>query len=333
MVDPLGFIPAKPLAVLHTEDMESVMRFSKNQPELSSLLKPLLSIDEHWLPFQESTISFHEEGVKDYKYLLIHPLTPLDSVPQLIGDTLRYENLPIIQFEKQKINRYALVHNDSYFESDSRILIENSIRLHNVPNTPDENLKKLYDSKSGPFQLFVHERLQGLLNEKFNNKAPFSISDFSPWIAIQPKTEKGNIVLETTGLFSSDQLTKMSLLANQTNRLSKVLSSLPISVAGAEIYSFDYESFNRNSDRYNTQQNLPNQPLDSLLIKSNAIATIYTSKNQSAVLDITDFEEVFPILEKNSEATQKVRDAVIYQFAENTIIKKLGAPLLDFPAL
>ena len=91
---------------------------------------------------------------------------------------------------------------------------------------------------------------------------------FSPWIAIQPKTENGNIVLETTSLFSSDQLTKMSLLANQTNRLSKVLSSLPISVAGAEIYSFDYESFNRNSDRYNAQQNLPNHPLDSLLIKS-----------------------------------------------------------------
>ena len=144
VVDPLGFIPAKPLAVLHTEDMESVMRFSKNQPELSSFLNPLLSLYEHWLPFQESTISFHEEGVKDYKYLLIHPLTPLDSVPQLIGDTIRYENLPIVQFEKQKINRYALVHNGYYFESDSRILIENSIRLHNVPNTPDDNLKKLY---------------------------------------------------------------------------------------------------------------------------------------------------------------------------------------------
>ena len=333
VVDPLGFIPAKPLAILHTEDMESVMRFSKNQPELSSFLKPLLSLDEHWLPFQESTISFHEEGVKDYKYLLIHPLTPLDSVPQLIGDTLRYENLPIVQFEKQKTNRYALVHNDYYFESDSRILIENSIRLHNVPNTPDDNLKKLYDSKSGIFQLYVHERLQGLLNEKFNNKAPFSISDFSPWVAIQPKTEKGNIVLETTGLFSSDQLTKMSLLADHTNRLSKVLSNLPITVAGAEIYSFDYESFNRNSDRYNAQQNLPNHPLDSLLIKANAIATIYTSKNQIAVLDITDFEEVFPILEKNSEATQKVRDAVTYQFAENTVLNKLGAPLLNLPAL
>ena len=90
-------------------------------------------------------------------------------------------------------------------------------------------------------------------------------------------------------------------------------------MAGAEIYSFDYESFNRDSDRYNAQQNLPNYPIDSLLIKANAIATIYTSKNQIAVLDITDFEEVIPILEKNSEATQKVRDAVIYQFAENTI--------------
>ncbi|MEC7454883.1 MAG: hypothetical protein VX933_05940, partial [Bacteroidota bacterium] len=62
MVDPLGFIPAKPLAILHTEDMESVMRFSKNQPELSSFLKPLLSLDEHWLPFIESTIIFQEEG-------------------------------------------------------------------------------------------------------------------------------------------------------------------------------------------------------------------------------------------------------------------------------
>ena len=69
------------------------------------------------------------------------------------------------------------------------------------------------------------------------------------------------------------------------------------------------------------------------MIKANAIATIYTSKNQIAVLDITDFEEVVPILEKNSEATQKVRDAVIYQFAENTVLNKLGAPLLNLPAL
>ena len=103
VVDPLGFIPAKPFAVLHTEDMESVMRFSKNQPELSSLLKPLLSIDEHWLPFQESTLAFTKRCER-LQILAHSPIDTLDSVPQLIGDTLRYENLPIVQFEKQKID-------------------------------------------------------------------------------------------------------------------------------------------------------------------------------------------------------------------------------------
>ena len=75
--------------------MESVVRF-QNQPELSSFL--LLS----------STVPFQEEVLKRvYKYLLIHPLTLL-VVFHNSGDTLRYENLPVVQFEKQKTNRYAL---------------------------------------------------------------------------------------------------------------------------------------------------------------------------------------------------------------------------------
>ena len=333
VVDPLGFIPAKPLAILHTEDMESLMRFSKTQPELSSFLSPLLALDEHWQPFQESIISFHEEGVKDYKYLLLHPLSPLDSVPQLIGDTLQYQNLPIVQFEKQNINRYALVHNDFYFESDSRILLENSIRLHNVPNTADENLKKLYHSRSGPFQFYIHSRLQGLINEKFKKTAPFAFADFSPWMSLQPETENGNTVLKITGLLSPDQLTKISLLSNQTNSLTRLLSNLPIAMVGAEIYSFDYDAFNHESDRYNAQKNLPNHPIDSLLIQTNAIAKVYNANKQIAVLDITGFEEVFTLLEKHSTITRKVRNQVLYQFTEESQVKNLGAPLLAMPTL
>ena len=147
-VNPLGFIPAKPLAILHTEDMESLVGFSNSQPQLNRFLHPLLSTQEHWLSFKECIVSYHEEGVKEYKYLLIRPLSPLDSVPQIIGDTLRYENLRIIKFEKQSIDRYAAVNQNTYFESDSKIVLENSIRLHTAPNRPDENLQKLYNSKS-----------------------------------------------------------------------------------------------------------------------------------------------------------------------------------------
>ena len=129
-VDPLGFIPAKPLAILHTEDMESLVEFSNSQPQLSNFLNPLISVEEHWLSFKECTVSYHEEGVEQYKYLLILPLAKIDSVPQLIGDTIKYENLPVVRFEKQSINRYAVVHQNTYFESDSKILIQNSIRLH-----------------------------------------------------------------------------------------------------------------------------------------------------------------------------------------------------------
>ena len=261
-VNPLGFIPAKPLAILHTEDMESLVEFSNSQPQLSRFLAPLVSTEKHWLSFQECIVSYHAEGVDDYKYLLIRPLAPLDSVPQLVGDTLRYENLPVIRFKKQSVDRYAVVHQNAYFESDSKILIENSIRLHNAPNRPDENLQKLYNSKAGPFQLFINERSQTLLTEKFKTSVPFALSDFSSWVAIQPETENGNPILNTIGLLSTEKLTKMSLVTNQAHDLSKLLSNLPLTISGASLYGFDVDRFSVVRDRFNAQQNLPSPPID-----------------------------------------------------------------------
>ena len=330
-VDPLGFIPAKPLAILHTEDMESLVEFSNSQPQLSNFLNPLISVEEHWLSFKECTVSYHEEGVEQYKYLLILPLAKIDSVPQLVGDTIKYENLPVVRFEKQSINRYAVVHQNTYFESDSKILIENSIRLHTEPNRPDENLQKLYNSKVGPFQLFINERSQNLLTEKFKTSIPFDLSDFSSWVSIQPETENGNPILNAIGLLSAEKLTKISLATNQAYDLSKLLSNLPLTMIGASLYGFDVDRFSIIRDRYNAQQNLPSPSIDSLLMQAHAIAKVHTLQNQIAVLDITGVEGIIDILEKNAETTRKLRDVMTYQFSKEKSIQRLGAPLLDLP--
>ena len=332
-VNPLGFIPAKPLAILHTEDMESLVGFSNSQPQLNRFLHPLLSTQEHWLSFKECIVSYHEEGVKEYKYLLIRPLSPLDSVPQIIGDTLRYENLRIIKFEKQSIDRYAAVNQNTYFESDSKIVLENSIRLHTAPNRPDENLQKLYNSKSGPYQLFINERSQSLLNEKFRTTIPFNLFNFSSWLVIQPEIENGNTILNAIGLLSTEKLTKMSLVANQAYDLSKLLSNLPLTMIGASLYGFEYDRFSVVRDRYNAQHNLPSPPIDSLLMKARAVAKVNTLQNQIAVLDMTGVEDLVPILEKNAEATRKVREAMTYQFSTEKSIKHLVEPLLSLPTL
>ena len=332
-VNPLDFIPAKPLAILHTEDMESLVGFSNSQPQLNRFLHPLLSTQEHWLSFKECIVSYHEEGVKEYKYLLIRPLSPLDSVPQIIGDTLRYENLRIIKFEKQSIDRYAAVNQNTYFESDSKIVLENSIRLHTAPNRPDENLQKLYNSKSGPYQLFINERSQSLLNEKFRTTIPFNLSNFSSWLVIQPEIENGNTILNAIGLLSTEKLTKMSLVANQAYDLSKLLSNLPLTMIGASLYGFEYDRFSVVRDRYNAQHNLPSPPIDSLLMKARAVAKVNTLQNQIAVLDMTGVEDLVPILEKNAEATRKVREAMTYQFSTEKSIKHLVEPLLSLPTL
>ena len=330
-VNLLGFIPAKPVAIIHTEDMESVIGFSNNQPQLSNFLHPLVSAEKHWLSFQECIVSYHEEGVEEYKYLLIRPLAPIDSIPQLVGDTLQYENLPVIKFKKEGIDRYAVVNKHTYFESDSKILIENSIRLQNAPNRPDESLQKLYNSKAGPFQLFINERSQTLLAEKFKTLMPFNLSDFSSWVAIQPEIENGNTILNAIGLLSTEKLTKMNLVTNQAHDLSKLLSNLPLTMIGASLYGFDFDRFSVVRDRYNAQHNLPSPPIDSLLMQAHAVAKVHTLQNQIAVLDMTGVEGVIDILEKNAEATRKLRDVMTYQFSKEKSIQQLGAPLLNLP--
>ena len=332
-LNPLGLIPAKPLAILHTEDMESLVEFSNSQPQLRRFLHPFVSVEEHWLSFQECIVSYHEEGIEENKYLLIRPLASLDSFPQLVGDTLRYENLPVIRFEKQGIDRYAVVYQNTYLESDSKILIENSIRLHTAPKRPDENLQKLYNSKTGPFQLFINERSKTMLTEKFKTVIPFNISDFSSWVSIQPEIENGNTIFNTIGLLSEEKLTKMSLVTNQAHDLSKLLSNLPLSIIGASLYGFDFDQFSVVRDRYNAQQNLPSLPSDSLLMQARAVAKVSTLQNQIAVLDMTGAEGIIDILEKNAEVTRKFRDVMTYKFSKEKSIQRLGVPLLNLPTL
>ena len=169
--------------------------------------------------------------------------------------------------------------------------------------------------------------------EKFKTTVPFSLSDFSTWTVIQPETENGNTVLETTGLLPSGKFTKMSLISDQTQDLSKLLSNLPLAMIGAAIYGLDIDLFSSVRGRYNAQHNLPSPPIDSLLMQAQAIAKVHTLQNQIAVLDMTGVEDIVPILEKNAEATRRVRDAITYQFSEKKSIKNLGAPLLDMPTL
>ena len=53
-----------------------------------------------------------------------------------------------------------------------------------------------------PFQLFINEKSQTLLTEKFKTSIPFTLSDFSSWVSIQPDIENGNTILMATHDFS-----------------------------------------------------------------------------------------------------------------------------------
>ena len=102
---------------------------------------------------------------------------------------------------------------------------------------------------------------------------------------------------------------------------------------GASLYGFEYDRFTVVRDRYNAQHNLPSPPIDSLLMKARAVAKVNTLQNQIAVLDMTGVEDLVPILEKNAEATRKVREAMTYQFSTEKSIKHLVEPLLSLPTL
>jgi hypothetical protein len=102
---------------------------------------------------------------------------------------------------------------------------------------------------------------------------------------------------------------------------------------GASIYGFDFDQFSVARDRYNAQHNLPSPPIDSLLMKARAVAKVQTLQNQIAVLDMNGVDGIIEILEKNAEATRKLRDVIIYKFTKEKSITGLGAPLLNLPTL
>ena len=331
--DPLDYIPQKTLLVFKTDDVSAINTEFAHTPELTAFFSPVLHRSTHWDSFEKATVSLHDEGKQDYKYLLIHTLDTQDSIPALLGDTLRYENRMLVRFTEEEQSRYATVWNRMYFESDSKIVLENSIRLQKKPGLPNAQLRKLYHTSTQGTRIFIHQSASDFLSTRFKGKIPFDINDFTNWTALDLDSGKVPFKINATGLLDSNKMSKMDLLLDQESDFVPLLASSPLNAIGVQAYAFDYNNFTQKSRLYNAQENLSYTTPDSLLTEANSVAKVHLRSGTIAVVSYDAIEGLESKLRLQSVETKKIRDVMQYRFEASHIKTSFLPSLLDLPSL
>jgi len=330
--DPLKYVPQKPVMVLKTDDVSVVSSHFENTPEWTSLFAPVLRTPTHWDVFEKATVSLHDEGKKDYKYLMIAAIGEQDSIPALVGDTLRYENRMVVRFLKENQTRFASFWNRMYFESDSKIVLENSIRLQKKPALPNSQLHKLYHSNKKGTRLFLHQRADNYIQTHFKTELPFDLSDYPDWTVVD-FNNLAPLKINITALLDSETMTKTDLLSDQEADFIPLLSNSPSNAVGIQGYAFDFNRFLQKSKAYNTQENLSNSAPDSLLVFAQAVAKIHLPSGPIAVVSCKNVEGLEELLSAQAIETKKIRDVMQYRLTASNIKKSFLSPLLNLPDL
>ena len=332
--DPLEYIPQKPILVLKTDDLSSVATHFANTPELTAFFAPVLRTPTHWSSFENTTISLHDEGKQDFKYLLMHAYKAQDSIPPLIGDTLRYENRMLVRFSKEDQTRFATIWNRMYFESDSKIVLENSIRLQKKPaNNINPRLQKLYHTSSQGTKLFLHSRASDFLSTRFKEKIPIDVAGFTDWTALDIDPSKPTLKINVTGLLNSEKLSKVNLAEDLESDFVPLLTDSPLNVYGIQAYAFEYNKFAQKTRRYSAQENLSFRAPDSLLAQATSVAKVHLASGTIAVVSYNDIEGLEAQLGMQAVETQKIRDVIQYRFDKKHAKTALLSPLLELPLL
>ncbi len=313
--DLIDFIPSNPLIVMKSDDAGSLQEHLSAHMfghKLSLLFDPLFQTNDRLTQHRNILLSLHLEGKNDLKYMLISKNKPLDSVSLYVTDTITYERTPIFVERDKKTIRFSSQWEGLYFESDSKLLIENSIRLRKKTTSYDPAFVKLYSTTSSPLSLLVHKNAQLIFRSKFKESIPFKLGSLSEWSLFSFEISSQGIVCDIVGLLDNAQPSTSSWIANYQTRLTDLSPFVPITALSFEAYAFNGNMFGQNYEHWRIRNNKSEKHIDSLFLNAQSIGKVKLKLSSAFVSHLQDKEGVLARLDFESHKIQKFRDQKIY---------------------
>lgn len=337
----LQFIPPEAAVVINTNDLNEFFEtVSTNsllgesdfplresiEKELKSLQK-LQATNQGFLCFstigREVVFTFITENDTD--------LLPKNASKN--AKSFQYDGQEIKKINLENALLYSVVLDGIFIGSDSKLIVENLVRLYNLGIERNTHFEKAYAQASGSTSLFINgANIKNFYQHFFPKGNSNFLNNLSEWAVL-------DINLKTDAISLNGILQKKT---SNVNLLQLFTGLQPQKVALAEVcpmnaiglFSFVYDDFSvlKENFRQYRKKTIPKK-FDKLFSSAREIGIIYFPHGEAVVLNSTNIEKTKAALLPLQTKSESFRGSSIYSFSEKELFSTLFTPLIKNNAL
>ena len=314
----IDLVPTNPLILVKYDSSISSEKFNQNFNNLINI-----KIDSVLKNYgkDEILISYHKIGKKSIVPIYFTSSENKNNDFEKIIDSILYDGSIIKKIGTEKKYKFVTKKNNVTIESESKLLVENSIRKSNhIFKEKDSDLRKLYNISNSKIALFISDDFKTYVDNK-ELFSLFNIDKLSNWV--QYDIDLNQIGLTLNGLaFQNDSVPKkISFLNGIKPSKSNFTNIIPNNFSDFQRIGFNYYKYLENFEKNESIKKINALKKDSILFEINEFGLL---KNKLDSILLVNFEDKLFL---NNEILKNSEDSYNYRSYK---IHKLRNPIIDY---
>jgi hypothetical protein len=267
----------------------------------------------------EVLISYHKIGKKSIVPIYFTSSENKKIESKVVIDSILYDGSIIKRIGTEKKYKFVTKKNNVTIESESKLLVENTIRKSNhVFKEKVSDLKKLYNISNSKIALFISNDFKNYIENK-ELFSLFNINKLSNWIQYDIDLNQNGITLNGLA-FQNDSIPKeISYLNGIKPSKSNFINIIPNNFSDFQRTSFNYYKYLENFEKNESIKKINEFKKDSILFEIDEFGLL---KNKLDSIILVNFEDKLFLnneILKNSENNYSYRDIKIHKLRNQII--------------
>lgn len=329
----LNFVPPNTAVILKTNNISefrkavtenSFIQQNKNIPVFKNFRESFLPFENLQLE-EESLLCFTKVGRKDVAITLITKTQPnlieTDSVQNKKVETFTYDNYQIKKYTLEDKQTFSTQLDQIFVYSNSKLTLENIIRVYNNKLPPPEALQEIYAaSTSGKATVFLaNKNAQEILENFSPNKSTQFITDFSDWSALDLEIQADGIKLYGVTKSAGTDTRLLDVFKGIKTQNLQTADITPLNASG--FFAFGYNNFEKlqqNLAQYRQAKVNPvqNEALFNSIVE---VGIIYRPNKNAVVLRSLDQDITKESLLAHQNTASSFRGKTILEYTDTNI--------------
>ncbi|MFD2433628.1 hypothetical protein ACFSO9_08835 [Mesonia maritima] len=324
----LSFVPPKTAAIIKTDNLEKLKKqFHKNKlfaenkdiSPIQFFAENLALLDYIQLK-EESLICYTKNGRNDFGFTLITEGKPnmvnTDSIANKKVESFTYDGQEVKKYTLENKIGYATTLNSIFILSDSKLVLENIIRVFNNKLPQNEQLTEIYSvaGKNSSAVFINHPQLREIYGELTPNRSASYLANFSDWTAVDLDIRENGIHLNGVSKANPQENRILNIFKGNKPQQNDIANITPVNASG--MYSFtykDYEKLRENISTYREKE-LPPVENEPLLNSAKEIGAIYANNRTAIVLNSIENSLTQDALLANQKIAEEFRGVSVFEF-------------------